>query len=195
MHTASSAMVNSVTITATGIEAMVETINDATSVTTKKVKTGYSKASQILITITNTPKNVQRICIFIYKYVLNRIRMRIISVKLIIDKCTHFIYNQFLMLLSYTNVLMELMLSFAYHIFLTMVCSVGSETIGQILYKIIEFATKFLAVMQINYMRFFSLKIFQLKYQNKRANKQIKSKYNNTNGYIKMNGHIDMNND
>lgn len=55
VNTASSAMVNSVTLTATGIEAMVERINEATNATTNKVMTGYSLASKITVAVITSP--------------------------------------------------------------------------------------------------------------------------------------------
>ncbi|CAG2108796.1 unnamed protein product [Medioppia subpectinata] len=51
VHTASTSMVNTVTITANGIEAVVGTINEATNVTTNRVKSGYTKATNTVKTV------------------------------------------------------------------------------------------------------------------------------------------------
>ena len=66
MNSASSAMVNSVTITATGIEAVVETINGATNMTTNKVKSGYSSATKVVNKVITVPKTTKQ---FIGKHI------------------------------------------------------------------------------------------------------------------------------
>ncbi len=77
VHTASSAVFNSVTITATGIEAMVETINDATNVTTTKVKSGYSSASKMVSTVINFPNRIILIILNIYNSTKYKIKSNI----------------------------------------------------------------------------------------------------------------------
>ena len=67
-------MVNSVTITANGIEAVVETINEATNVTTNKVKSGYSSATKAVHKVITAPKTTQQFIAKLIRQTLDRIR-------------------------------------------------------------------------------------------------------------------------
>ncbi|CAG2172119.1 unnamed protein product [Oppiella nova] len=75
MHTASASMVNTMHITATGIEAVVETINTATSHTTNTVKSGYNSAANTVKTVINTPKTTRNYCEKILRQILRHVKL------------------------------------------------------------------------------------------------------------------------
>ena len=105
VNTASSAVVNSVTITATGIEAVVGTVNAATNATTNTVKSGYSSARKTVKTVINTPKTTRDYVLRVLAIVWQKLRT---GISKILQLLVNYMSKLMSMMLAVTVILFEL---------------------------------------------------------------------------------------
>jgi hypothetical protein len=135
VHTASSAVFNSVTITATGIEAMVETINDATNVTTTKVKSGYSSASKIVSTVINIPNRIILIIIRIYNSTKYKIKS---NINYIIETIFCLIADLLSIIFALIAIIMQPIEKFLTQVLLTVISILETNYLGRYLIGLLK---------------------------------------------------------